>query len=371
VVRSTSLVQVETDEGVTGLGETIGGYFCPEAVVPLVDFYRERMLGMDPLQPDTIWRELYQQSSWWGRVGFPVMVLSGIDIALWDLAGKAYGKPVWQLLGGSAHDRVRLYASGTQATWPVERAVEHAGFYVDRGFRALKLATGYFGHPRGTWHAHTASERAAEERAKFGALRRAVGDGVDLVIDGHVTQVRDHWSRKTPILIAKAIEEFEIAFFEEPLRYDDPAGYAEVRAATRIPIAGGECLTGVEEFGHFLDAGALDYVQPDCTVSGGIGETIRAVRMAADRHVGLIVHNGAAVGPGLMANVHLAFASPSCRYLEYVLALKDLSEEFLLEPLVLRDGCIVGPPTAPGLGVELRPDLLDRHPFRHGAVEFC
>jgi len=381
--RTAALVVVETDEGVSGVGETIMGYFCADAVPPLVDYYGGLLvdLALDPRQPEACFRELYQRSLWWGRVGLGPSVLSGVEMALWDIAGKAAGRPVHELLGGPAHDRLPLYASGGTGSWPLERTVDQARRYASLGFRGLKIGTGFDGRPGGfttapgdppygTWYAGSTASRIADERAKFGALREELGPDIELATDFHAVQVREPWSRRTALDLARALEPFDLLFLEEPLRYDDPAGYAELRLATRVPIAGGECLTGVDEFGRFLDAGAFDYVQPDATHVGGVGVTREVARMAEERHVGLIVHAGAAVGPGFMANLHVAFASPNARFVEYALAPDNVRRRLLSEPMRLVDG-FVERPTEPGLGISLDAAFVEEHPYRAGALEYA
>ena len=182
--------------------------------------------------------------------------------------------------------------------------------------------------------------------------------------------MREPWSRSTALDLARAIEPFGILFMEEPLRYDDPEGYAALRKATSVPIAGGECLTGVDEFRRYLDLDALDYVQPDATHVGGIGVTRDVARLAETRHVGLIVHTGAAIGPGFMANLHVAFASPNARFVEYVLAPDNVRSELLTEPVTLADGFIERP-SAPGLGITLDAGFAERYPYRPGIVEYA
>jgi L-alanine-DL-glutamate epimerase-like enolase superfamily enzyme len=381
--RTAALVVVETDEGLSGVGETIMGYFCADTVPPLVDHYGGLLveLGLDPRQPEACFRELYQRSLWWGRVGLALSVLSGVEMALWDIAGKAAGRPVHELIGGPAHDRLPLYASGGTGSWPLERTVDQARRYESLGFRGLKIGTGFEGRPGGyttapgdppygTWYAGSTAARIADERAKFGALREALGPDIELATDFHAVQVREPWSRRTALDLARALEPFDLLFLEEPLRYDDPAGYAELRQATCVPIAGGECLTGIDEFGRFLDAGAFDYVQPDATHVGGVGITREVARMAEERHVGLIVHTGAAVGPGFMANLHVAFASPNARFVEYALAPDNVRQRLLTEPMRLVDG-FVERPTQPGLGITLDPAFVEEHPYRAGALEYA
>jgi len=274
-----------------------------------------------------------------------------------------------------------LYASGGTGSWPLERTVDQARRYTSLGFRGLKIGTGFEGRPGGfttapgtppygTWYGSSTAVRIADEREKFGALREALGPDIELATDCHAVQVREPWSRRTALDLARALEPFDLLFMEEPLRYDDPAGYAELRRLTRVPIAGGECLTGIDEFGRFLDAGALDYVQPDATHVGGVGVARDVARLAESRHVGVIVHTGGAVGPGFMANLHVAFASPNARFVEYALAPANIRKELLTDEIRLVDG-FVARPTAPGLGIALDPEFAANHPYRPGPLEYA
>ena len=381
--RSAALILVETDEGVSGLGEAMLGYFAADVVPPIVDYYGRQLvaLRLDPRRPEPAWRELYQRSLWWGRNGLALSVLGGLEMALWDIAGKVAGRPVHELLGGPAHDRLPLYASGGTGTWPVERTVEQAQRYVSLGFRGLKLGTGMDRRPggfttqpspppNGTWYAASTEDRIRDEKAKFGALREALGPTIELATDSHAVQIREPWSRADALAMARALEEFHLLFYEEPLRYDDPDGYAELRSRTSTPIAGGECLTGVAEFRDWLARGALDYVQPDATHVGGLGPCRDVGRLAEQHGVGLIVHTGAAIGPGFLANLHVAFACPNSRFVEYVIAPDNVRAELLTEPVQL-DGGFIRLPTAPGLGVDLPRDFEARHPYRAGIEEYA
>ena len=381
--RTAALIHVETDDGVTGLGEAIMGYFAADVVPPIVDYYGRLLadLRLDPRQPEAAFRELYQRSLWWGRVGLGLSVLGGLEMALWDIAGKVAGRPVHELIGGPAHDRLPLYASGGTGTWPVERTVEQAQRYVSLGFRGLKLGTGMDQRPGGfttqpspppygTWYAGSTADRIADEKAKFGALRDALGREIELATDSHAVQVREPWSRADALALARALEEFDLLFYEEPLRYDDADGYAELRRQARTPIAGGECLTGVAEFRDWLAKGAFDYVQPDATHVGGVGVCRDVARLAEQQAVGLIVHTGAAIGPGFLANLHVAFASPNSRFVEYAVAPDNVRAELLTEPVQLERG-FMKRPSAPGLGVELPADFETRHRYKAGIEEYA
>lgn len=371
-VRTTALVEVEAEDGTVGLGETMLGYLAPEVVPPIVDYYAQLLVGsdLDPLQPEVAFRELYQLSLGWARVGAGLSVLSAVEMALWDLAGKVREQPVYELLGGAVHDEVAIYASGATAKWPLENAVQQAAAYVGMGFRAVKLGTGYDARPNGGLYAATEAERAAEEHQKLAALRTHLGNDVELAIDSHAQQVREPWSLSTALAIARAVEEFEPLFYEEPLRYDDPWGYQRLRSQTRVPIAGGEGLTGVGDFEVFLRCESLDYVQPDAAHVGGISACRQVASRAEAAHAQLLVHTGASVGPGLMANIHVSFASPNARMVEFVLAPANIRDELLIEPIQLKAGTI-RPPSAPGLGVELSTATIARYPFVRGAIEYC
>lgn len=382
-LRSSALVVVDTDEGVSGLGETVMGYFCPEAVAPVVALLRRALvdpdLALDPCRTEACAAELAQRIRWWGRTGLGLSVLSAVEMALWDIRGKVEDRPVHALLGGAAHARLLAYASGGTGRWPLAATVEQARRYVDRGFRAVKLGTGYTGRPGtratgatpppyGTWYASSTALRVADERDKLMALREALGPAVELAIDSHAVQVREPWSRQDALAIARAVEAAELLFYEEPLRYEDPEGYAELRQRTRVPIAGGECLTGVDEFRRWIAMGALDHAQPDASHVGGIGVCRTVARIAEAAGVGLLVHTGGSIGPGFMANLHVAFASPNARAIEVALAPDHIRRELLAEPLVLEEGDIRAP-TAPGLGVRLPDDLAERFPYQPGHEE--
>lgn len=382
-LRSSALVVVDTDEGVQGVGETVMGYFCPEAVEPIVAVMRrallDRTLGLDPMRTEACAAELAQRILWWGRTGMALSVLSAVDMALWDIRGKAEGRPVHALLGGAAHARLLAYASGGTGAWPLAATLDQARRYLERGFRAIKLGTGYTDRPGtrargmvpppyGTWYAATIRQRIDDEAEKLAALRALAGPEVELAIDSHAVQVREPWSRRDALALARAVEPAGLLFYEEPLRYDDPEGYAELRRSTSVPVAGGECLTGVDEFRRWVAMGALDHAQPDASHVGGVSICRTVARIAEAAGVGLLVHTGGSIGPGFMANLHVAFASPNARAVEVALAPDDIRRELLVEPLALDGGDLVAP-TAPGLGVRLPDDLVARYPYQPGHEE--
>ena len=365
--RSTCLVQIETDAAVTGLGEVLAGMFVPEPSAALVRNYASFLLGEDPLEIERLWQKLYARSLFWGRTGLSVSVLSGIECALWDIAGKAYRAPVYRLLGGPAQERLRVYASLGPSLWPIDKTLERVARWLERGFTAFKLNVGYAN--RGP--AATLKELVREERAKLMALQKLAGDGADMMLDACQGFCARSWSAKAALQLVTALEEFELLWLEEPCGFGDLRGWCEVRRGTRTPVAGGEALTTVEEFERWLDAGAFDVAQPDASHVGGITHCLAVHQNARQRSVRGTIHCYG-TGVAMAANFHAAFASPNCPIAEFAALEHPLREELLEEPWRIEQGHLA-PPEAPGLGVVLRESTLQKHPYIPGSgvqIEF-
>jgi len=376
--KSSALVRVETDAGLTGLGEIIIGYFAPEAVPALVDYYRPHLLGKDPRNVNALWHRMYESSKWWGRSGAAVSVLSGIDIALWDLRGKALGVPVHQLLGGIVQERLPVYASIGGIPAGHAEAITAVRRWVDEGYRAVKL--GQFDDVRFRYDTvegvfidrPPTAELAEDVAARFLALRAAFGSGVDLIVHNHMGS--QAWPRPMNLneaaRVLQALEPAGLLFAEEPLPYEDVAGYAALRQRTTTPIAGGEMLSGVHEFQAFLAAGGLDLVQPDVSFCGGISTTWDVMRLASAQFVRTALHMGGSFGPAYAAGLHLSFAHRDAVILETLPVAMPTIREALTFPLELIDGAFGPPPDdVPGLGVEVDEAFLARHPFVPGSGE--
>jgi L-alanine-DL-glutamate epimerase-like enolase superfamily enzyme len=304
-------------------------------------------------------------------------VIGGLEIALWDLVGKALNVPVYQLLGGAVRDTVRVYASGGPSCWPPEQNVEKVAFYRDLGFRAVKLSTNFFtlaassasNLPRRLEPVpvpHAAKLRKLDE--SFGRLRSHFGDEMELAIDGHEGGVPEPIGVEEAIEIAGAVAPYRLAFYEEPLSYNDIAGYCELRQRSRVPIAGGESLCGVEQFHPFIAGRGLHLVQPDLGFVGGIGETVKILHHAEGHGIAAAIHTGGCIGPAMAASWHVAAAMLSVRWLEVVVAPRSVQEDFLLTPLRPVEG-VVPLPAGPGLGVRFDRDLLKKYAFVSGSGE--
>lgn len=374
--HATAILRIETDGGLDGLGECTWGYFAPDAVPAMVAYFAPVLIGRDPLQVLEATRALGDDSVWWARSGAGRSVISGLELALWDLKGKALGVPVYQLLGGKVRDRIPVYASGGPALWPVEDTVRKVAYYAERGYRAAKLSTGLFRMPppaadrqarlEPVKFAH--AEKVAVLEGVFARLRREFGAAMDLAIDGHQGGVPNPIPVSEAVAIAEALAPHRLRFYEEPLAYTNLDGYCELRARSRIPIAGGESLCGLDQFHPLIARQGVDVIQPDLGFVGGLQETVRVIHHAEAFNLGTAIHTGASMGPSLAASWHLAAASHSVDWLEHVLAAKSIQDAILLDPFIVREGT-VGLPSAPGLGVRLTPEIVARFSFKPDSGE--
>ncbi|MBI3454339.1 MAG: mandelate racemase/muconate lactonizing enzyme family protein [Candidatus Rokubacteria bacterium] len=348
-VAHAALVQIHTDDGLTGLGDTYaGGWFYPEAAKALLEHFEPLLLGEDPREVARLAHGLWAKSQYWGRVGAAVNAISAIENALWDLAGKAHGVPVWQLLGGLAHRTLPIYASGGLEK-PREQTIAELRGYLAQGCCAVKIRV---------------STDLALAVEKVRLCRETLGPEVQLMVDAVMGSHPEPWSAKDAIQFARAIEPYGIAWLEEPCAAYDVEGYAAVRRATPIPVSGGETSYTVHEYRRFFDAGALDIVQPDACTSGGILECTRIAALAAAHGVRVAPHAWGSAAT-VLANLHWAFATPHVLIHEYPTWGFPLRDELLAEPLRIKDG-VIAPPEAPGLGVELRREIRERYPWRGG-----
>jgi L-alanine-DL-glutamate epimerase-like enolase superfamily enzyme len=351
--RSACFVEVDTDAGITGVGETYAGVYVPEIAASIVELFRPLIVGLDPTSPEGVFRTAYRATSYFGRTGVTVMVLSAIENALWDIAGHARGVPVHALLGGTVHDELPVYGSGGPFTLSLPELVAQATDTRRRGFRGFKMRVNFFRYQ---------PEREAERLA---AVREALGREMALAIDAVQNYNPQPWSVKEAARMLRMFEPFDLAWAEEMLPPFDPQPYAELRRATSTPISGGEGITTAVQFEQWLRAGAFDLAQPDATIVGGIGEARRVCEAAAARTIPVAVHVWGSA-PTLAANIHLALAMPNCVWIEHPVLGNPLESELFVEPLTIRDGHVQAP-SAPGLGIALPPQVREKYPFVPGS----
>src|SRR6516165_2381099 len=251
-LRSAAFVEIVTD-GPIGIGETYAGYFCPEVVPGIVEFFKPILIGQTALDIPELWRRMYHCGNFWCRVGVGVVVLSGIEAALWDLKGKLLGQPVHALLGGAKHDRLPCYATGGPSNYPKERLARKIDHYFALGFRGIKVGAGSVSAD-GWYMPKTPAEAAEFEGDKASFMRAHAGKDLWIMMDGHMgNNTSATWTLDVARAVMEAVEPYDLFFYEEPLHYTDPWGYAELCRATKVQIAGGECLTASSEWRVFVE----------------------------------------------------------------------------------------------------------------------
>jgi L-alanine-DL-glutamate epimerase-like enolase superfamily enzyme len=346
-IANAALAVIHTDEGLTGIGDTYaGGWFYPKAAMAMVEHFEPLLVGENPCEPAALAHKIWSASQYWGRVGAGANAVSAIENALWDIAGKVAKQPVWKLLGGLAHDHLKLYASGGLEK-PREAVIEEMRGYVAAGFKAVKIRV-------------STDLKRAVEKARL--CRDVLGPNVELMVDAVMGSHPAPWDARTAIRFAHAIEELNVSWLEEPCAGNDYEGYAAVRRATSIPISGGETSYGVAEFMHFLRAGALDIVQPDACTSGGIVECQRIATVAAAQKVQVAPHAWGSAAT-VAANLNWAFTQPNVICQEYPTWGFPLRDALLAEPLRIEDGNLL-PPLVPGLGLVLTDELRREYAWR-------
>ena len=350
---NTCLVEIDTDAGLTGLGEAkvgVGNLGNYAALVTLIQAELAPVLiGRDSRDVTALWEAIYNGSRAHyvaahgrtfpivGRRGITISALSGIDIALWDLLGKAVGQPVWRLLGGRLRERIPAYASGGWA--PVGGVGKQLRQYVERGHRAVKMRVGL------------QDASVDDSAARVREARQTLGPGVGLMVDAHGT-----WSVREAQRFARKVADCDLGWLEEPVSPDNAAGQAEVRAATDIPIAAGETEQTRFAFRDLIEARAVDVLQPDVAIAGGITETLRICALAATHGLTVAPHlwGGAVL---FASGLHLAVATPCVTTLEFSRGENPLLNDLVEEPFDLVDGYVLAP-DRPGLGLTLNRDFV-------------
>lgn len=380
--RSAAFILIETDTELTGLGETYAGYFIPEAVPEIVSFYAPVLVGQSPLDVDVLMQRLFLTGKFWARVGLGSIVLSGIESALLDLKGKVLGIPVYELLGGRCHDTLPCYATGGPSPyeWPALEA--KVAQYLSLGFNAVKLGAGRYRLGGPFLRSRTPQEARDVEVGKIEFLQKRFGDSFQLNLDAHMDNLTeaDHiWNPAAATHVLQALEAYPIGFFEEPLPYTDKQAYAALRAATTIPVAGGECLTSLEEWRDWLEHRPFALAQLDASFMGGPTNFVKIARLCELQGVSIATHAWSAT-PGVAANLHAAFACRNAAILEFgaynptrpelnTHLQAPLLTDLWVEPPVLEKGRL-RLSDAPGLGVRLSEGFLGRYPFQPGSGEF-
>ena len=343
-------VKVETDEGVYGIGEGTLEY-KEKAFLGALEHIKEYLVGKNPKDIELHFRNIYRDAYWRGG---PVLMsaLSAVEMALWDILGKALNVPVWQLLGGKVNDKVRIYANGwfSGAREP-EQFGEKAKAALDRGITALKW------DPFGKAWQDIATADLDKALACVAAVRAAVGNKVDLLIEGH-----GRFNVPTAIEIAKELAQFKPMFFEEPVPPDNLDALRRVHDKSPVALSAGERLYTRWDYRAFFDTLPADYIQPDVSHAGGISELKKIAAEAECRYIPFAPHNPS--GPvANAATLQLAASCPNFCILEIMFSDVDWRKDLTTEKLTYKEGCIEIP-DLPGLGIELNEEACLDHPYQ-------
>jgi galactonate dehydratase len=342
-------VQVQTDEGITGLGEASQGGNDEAVAAVLQGQLGPALAGWNPLDVEPF----FQRFKGLGASRAGATALSAVEQALWDIAGQALGQPIWRLLGGKLRPRVWVYANINRSTWDrsPEGFAQQARQAVGRGFRAVKLAA-FDDVPRLDSPEAFATIQLGIDRVL--AVREAVGPEVQVLLDCHA-----HFNAAWAIRVARDLEPARLFWYEDPVPRSDLDGLARVHATIEQPVATGETLFGRDGFWPLLTRRMLDVAMPDVKHCGGIAELRRIAAMAEPAHVLVAPHNPS--GPVAMAaTVHACATMPNFAILEYAFGEVDWRET-LVEPAESIVGGYYTVPDAPGLGVRLNEDAARRH----------
>ncbi len=341
--RSVDALKIETDEGVTGWGE---GYVGAGGGL-VMHLFGDMLVGADPLNRNALWQQMFARVYNGNNAGgFAGSAISAVDIALWDIAGKASGMSVSDLLGGRIRDKVAVYATGlyyTKGEFPT-RLLDEAAMYVELGFNGMKTKVG--GLP------------ITEDVRRVAAIRKTIGDDIRLMVDANQA-----YNAATAIRVGQRLSDLDIGWFEEPVNAKDVEGYLQVKSAVPMPVAGGENLRTRYEFKDFFARGAYDIAQPDVVNAGGITE-MRNIAMTANAY-GIQVNPHVWGSPIMIAaSLHIAATIPPCPpayeprpyeqepVMEFDRTPSGIREGLVAEPFDQQEG-FVSVPTGPGLGIEV------------------
>ncbi len=331
--RGAVFVHIKTDEGIEGLG--MGQVGIRDLVENTL---KDQLVGQDPLWHEKIWDDMFWRVRGFGRKGLAFCAISAVDIALWDLKAKIFGVPLYRLLGPCT-DSVPIYGSGGWTDLSEAELIAEQLKWVDRGIPRVKIKVGKdFG------------QAEAEDVRRLAAVRRAVGDGVEIYIDAN-----NGYTAKQAIRLARRFQEYNVGWFEEPVLADDIAGLAAIARAIELPVATGEHEYTKYGFKELIAQGGADIVQPDVGRVGGITEWLKVAHLAHAFNLPVAPH---AVQ---LVHLHLACATPNLKVVEYLGIIEEADRVWFTEFPEPKDGRWSPYPDRPGLGLELDPDAVERY----------
>lgn len=343
---SIVLVRLETDVGITGIGDAMTHCFYHEAGIAVKDIiekgFKNLLVGENPLEIRKIWRKLYFSEMYVRQHGLGATALSAIDNALMDIAGKYWKVPVYELLGGRIHEKIMVYASDLFDMKEPSRTIEKVIKFANKGFPAVKLGYGGFGH------------KIEESIDIVKQIRDAVGYDLMLMVDGPATL-----TTKAALKLGNALEKFEVFWWEEPLPKHDIEGYIELSRKLEMNIAAGEQLQTAYEFRNWIVKRAVDIIQPDVAMAGGLSECKRIADIAELWNVRLCPHSWS-TAINFIAAAHLVATLPWEPLLEFRTIPTVLMNELLKKPIEIKNG-FFEIASNPGLGIELNEEIIEKY----------
>lgn len=349
--RTIMIVEIITDDGISGWGEAFGNAFVNQVLIDKV--YAPKIVGKNIFDTSVIWDMLYNSMRDNGQKGCVVEAISAIDIALWDLKGKYTHMPVWRLLGGAYRNEIIPYATGlyrTQSDNIQKELIAEAEEYLNQGFKALKIKIGF---------------GIKDDIQTVKNIRSVIGKDVALMVDANHA-----YNAKTAIYLAKNIEEYDITWLEEPVVPENIDGYVEVKQNTAIPVAGGEAEFTRYGFQHLLNKRGVDILQPDCCVTGGFSEFSIIAKMATLQQIQCYPHVwGSAIA--LNVGINCAFSvphypdslNPHFVYLEYDRTPNIFREELSAQKPIIKNG-VLHIQEKEGIGLEIDRDLIKKYSIK-------
>lgn len=343
--QDTLLILVHTDEGITGIGEVDSSPLVAKAVVEapashsIAAGLRHLLVGEDPREIDRLWAKMYQGTRYFGISGPAIHAISGVDIALWDIAGQAADRSIASMLGGVYRDKIKAYASAIMPETP-EEAADMAREYADRDYLAMKFGWGPIGR-----------DPKLDDELVI-AIRDAVGSDIDIMIDAG-----QQWDLKGALRMADVCADQGVYWLEEPLFSDDLAGYRELCRRTDVRIAAGEQESTYRGFQQLLDDGGIDIVQPDLARCGGFTAGKRIAQLIADRHRSIVPH-AFKTGVLVAATAHFVAGIPNGHLMEHTVSESPLSRDLVLTAAEYSKGYVSLRVDKPGLGIELNYDIV-------------
>jgi L-alanine-DL-glutamate epimerase-like enolase superfamily enzyme len=348
-VKSIGIVEVHTNSGHIGIGETYSGVYVPELISPVVEFLKSIIIGHDPFEIEIINESL--KVPFVSGSGLVKSIISAIDISLWDIQGQVQKKPISELLNTKLKNGVKVYASGGSVAMSDNEICDDVEKILQKGFFAYKMRVGLQ-----TWE---------NDLKRVATARKILGAKNELMIDAIMGTLPNSWHLKTAEKRAQDLVQYRPFWLEEPLVPDNYFGYKSLKAKTTVPIAMGESFTGLHEFEAYLSGNCVDYIQPDVTQCGGYSQAIKIISVSKNYNIPVALHVwGSAIS--IMANLHLARAFSEVEWLEIPQVRLEILSDKINEQLTINDG-FVSAPDEPGLGLSISEALKNIYPFVPGS----